>query len=189
MSNSLLNIQVALDPDAATVAGRISNSQEKTLELAAILQDIACGIVKGKVMGHVEHTATAAAQTIAFDSSAGSDGDTITIGDIVFTVRSSPEINPIYGEYLLYADDDDSQGEDFAAAWNAHPDARHLGIAVNSSGTVTITLREGGTFGNLLSLATSNASFATLGAAVFAAGAAGTTQLDVFVDSKFTRLL
>jgi hypothetical protein len=96
---------------------------------------------------------------------------------------------PQSGEFLLYADDDDAQGEDFAAAWNSHPVARHIGTAVNSSGVVTITMLEGGTLGNQAALATSNSDFAAVGAAAFAGGAAGTTALQLTCDPNATNIL
>lgn len=188
-SASHVNVKIALNDDYVRTTDRFTRSNNKADVIVDLIRGIQRGAISGKVLYHVEHTTTKAAQTVTFDSSAGSSGDYITICGIVFTVRSSPSYDPRKGEFLLYADDDDAQGEDFASAWNAHPVARHIGTAVNSSGVVTITMLEGGTLGNQGTLSTSNASFAAVGAATFASGAAGTTVVQLAVDPNAVTIL
>lgn len=189
MSNTLINVKIGMEDDNVAVDDRLTRSNNPALEVAHIIENIASGIEKGKVLLHVEHTETAAAQTITFDSSEGTDGDTLTICGIVFTVRSAPSLQPQKGEYLLYADSDTAQAVAFVAAWNAHPTARYLASAANAAAVVTLTTREGGTLMNQGTLVTSVAGFAALGAATFAAGAAGTTVYELVPDPEACSIL
>lgn len=188
-STTEVNVKIALTDNYTNVVGRFTRANDKTGLILQMIDNIRRGLERGKVLYDVEHTVTEAAQTVTFDSSEGSDGDYQTICGIVFTAKDSPSYDPRCGEYLLYADDDDAQGEEFAAAWNAHPVARLIGSAANSSGTVTITTREGGTMMNVGTLATSNASFAAVGGANFASGAAGTVVVSLAADPKAANIL
>lgn len=188
-STTEINVKIGLTDNYTNIVGRFTRANDKTGLILQIIDNIRRGLERGKVLYDVEHTVTAAAQTVLFDSSDGSDGDTVTINGIVFTAKDSPSYDPRCGEFLLYADDDDAQGEDFAAAFNCHPIARLIGEAVNSSGTVTITTHEGGTLMNVGTLAASNADFATVGGANFASGAAGTVVVSLVADPKAANIL
>ena len=177
-----INIKLALNDSVATVVSAMQNQGEPWRKIVEYLESIATGILGGKLIYNVEHTATAATQTIAFDSSAGADGATITIGGFVFTAKSSPSLDPIKGEFLLYADSDTAQAVAFKVAWNSHPVARHLALATNVTSTVTLTLFEGGALGNQIDCSVSTALFSALGAATFANGAAGTNSIQLTVD-------
>lgn len=181
-----INVKICLEDSYTDVTAYFTRSSgnEPVKKIREILKRIQLGSMSGKVFYHVEHTTTEAAQTITFDSSAGSDGDTLTINGIVFTAKDTPSNRAEHGEYLLYADSDTAQAVAFKNAWNAHPVARLFGTAANASEVVTITTREGGTLFNQGTLVTSNASFAAVGAATFASGAAGTTVVQLNADPK-----
>ena len=189
MSNTILNVKIGLDEDNVAVIARLNATNNPAAKVARIIDGIIGGTTKGKVLLHVEHTETVAAQTITFDSSEGTDGDTLTICGIVFTVRTAPSLQPQKGEYLLYADSDTAQAVAFVAAWNAHPVARFLAVAANAVAVVTLTTIEGGTLMNQGTLVTSVAGFAAVGAATFAAGAAGTTVYELTPDPKACSIL
>jgi len=184
-----INIKLALNDSAATVLSAMLNQGDPWRKVVEYIESIATGIVGGKLIYNIEHTATPATQTIAFDSSAGTDGDTITIGEFIFTAKDSPSLDPVLGEFLLYADSDTAQAVAFKNAWNSHPVARHLALATNVTSTVTLTAHDGGVLLNQINCAVSTALFSTLGAATFANGAAGTNSLDPTVDTGCCSIL
>lgn len=178
-----LTILLALqeNPDAAQ---DMINPDNVAQSLVNMIHAIKSGTLPGKIIYHIDEAdGTAAAQTVAFTQANGDAGDTVTICGVVFTVATTPSADPWDGEFAAETDDD-TTGENFATAFNAHPALKGLATAANSSGTVTITMTNKGVHGNLGTLAASDATFAAVGAAAFASGAAGTVQKVLAVDQR-----
>lgn len=136
----------------------------------ALIKQIMRGVVQGHVVLQLDaEDATAATNTAAFTFASGADGDTVTVLGVVFTARTSPSTEPLNREFALSTDDDTTSAA-FAAAINAYEPFRNLITAANSSGTTTLTSSVGGAFMNFGTLATSNASFVTVGGANFSSG-------------------
>jgi hypothetical protein len=131
--------------------------------------------------------------TITF-SDVPTDGDTITVGDDTYTMRST--INASYD--VLIGTDADECGRNLAAAINDDPDAG-LGTtlyptgtlksrsvsASNSSGTVTVTALARGTLGNSIVLS-ENASNCTVSGATLSGGTDGPSGLTDYESGKRT---
>lgn len=178
-----VNVKVALEESYLTTQERFNDSANPARELINIIESVIGGHLSGKVIVHVDQAngSTAASEDITFDSSAGADGDTISVAGIVFTARTSPSVRADDGEFLLYADDDTNQAVAFKNAVLRHPKARHLVTASNASEVATVTAVEKGTMMNLIALVSSNASFAALGSAALNGGTASTKAVDVTV--------
>lgn len=191
MSNTHLNIQIALDPTqtpAATLKASLEATGEPFLEILDLINDIAVSGTQGKLLFHIDAgDGTAASQTIAWDGSDGVAGDTVTVAGIVLTAVSTYAY-PGSDQFTL-SSNDTTMAQNFDTCINSHPILRHLVTATNVTSTTTLTAVEGGTFGNLITLATSNTDLATLGGAVFASGAAGTKTKDVTVDMECTNIV
>lgn len=185
-SNSHINICLALSDTAAQVTAKLTNNNPE-LTLLELIQSVASGMSKGKLLFHVDAAdGVKAAQTIVWSGKDGVAGNTVTVGDVVLTATA--DYAPSGGSYFTLSSDDTTQAENFDRIVNTHPVLSKIVSAANDKATTTLTLVEGGTFGNLLSLATSNTALATLGAATFASGAAGTKSMDVNVAMQCANL-
>lgn len=150
------------DP-AASIANRVlkkpDQAREGCVALAAYLESIAAGSYDAKVFVALAgaNTGTAATGTIVCTQANASDGDTVTIGSTVLTVRTSPSTDPKLGEFAPGASDT-ACGDNLAAAINAHPAFKGFLTAANVTGTVTLTMTDKGLHGNLLNFSTSDAT-------------------------------
>jgi hypothetical protein len=179
-----INLLIALSENPDSVEGMI-NPDNVVQSLINILRMVKAGTMSGKVLYYIDEAdGTAAAQTVTFTQANATEGETVTVCGVVFTamVASTPSSDPADGEFSAVTDDD-TCGENFATAFNAHPKLKGLATAANSSGTVTITMANKGVFGNNGTLSETG-DLAAVGAATFASGAVGTEQEPVTVDQR-----
>lgn len=129
---------------------------------------LAGGLKIGHVRVNLEAGASSdrASQTIVCDNGSISNGDTLTIGGVVLTVAASPANESEWTEGA----DSDASAVALAACINAHSELKGYLIASVVDATVTVTFWAPGRLGNLITLATSDASAFTLGGAVLAGG-------------------
>lgn len=182
-SESHITILVALNDNEENVKKRLENCFSATQEIEDILRSIRTGHMRGSVQFHVDEAdGTAATETIAWDGSDGSDGDTVVVCGVTLTARTTADPDPIKGEFAL-SDNDTTQAENFDACVNAHPRLRGLLTSDNSTNTSTLTMTQKGVHGNLGKITVSNSDLATLGnSGVFQNGAAGTQEKDLTID-------
>lgn len=184
MADSVMTIVVVGSDDdpAQSVEDRVKREVENPrmgiVELANYLHSIASGMRPGKVLWHMDQgNGTAASQTVTCSQSSASDGDTLTICGVTLTVASSPSSDPADGE-LASGSSDTELGDNLVAAIEAHPKLKHLVSASNSSGTVTVTMKDRHQAGNLGTLSETGSGF-SVGDPNFASGAAGTVQVQL----------
>lgn len=184
MADSVLTVVVVGSDDdpAQSVEDRIKrqvdNPRMGIVELANYLNTIASGMRAGKVLMHLDQgDGTAASQTVTCSQSGSSDGDTLTLCGVTLTVASSPSSDPADGE-LSAGSTDTEFGDNLVEAIEAHPKLKHLVSASNSSGTVTVTMKDKHQLGNVGTLSETGSGF-TVGGANFASGAAGTVQVEL----------
>lgn len=166
------------DPAASVASRHVGpyDSPERSIEL---LRAYLARCLSGQVPGSKVHVfqdkgdGTQAAGAVACTQANATAGDTVTVAGVVFTVRASPSTDPALGEFAAGADDT-ACGANFAAAVNAHPRLKGMLTAVNAAGTVTLTAVDKGLFGNLIKMATSDAT--AFGLTQFTSGAIGTVQ-------------
>ncbi len=186
-ANTHINIIITTEEDPDAVERQLYIDASPLQAIMHYIGLIASGVVRGNFIYQIDEAdGTQATETYAFTYASGADGDTVTLGNVVFTARTSPSSDPMAGEFALSTDDDTTSAA-FAAAVNVHPRIRGILTAANSSGTTTCTMVPGGVFGNLMTSSVSNASFVTLGnSGVFSSGAAGTEQRapEIDVDSR-----
>lgn len=183
--NSRLTVVIGLEDGPDSVEDRIFDvGSSPTLNLIDVLTALARGDESGRVMMMLdENDATAASGTVTMDASEGSDGDTITVCGVVFTARTTPSADPRLGEFKLDAASDNNTASYFSAAVNAHFMFKGLLAATTSTNVSTLTLSLGGAYGLFATLATDNASLATLSGANFTSGDEdGTLQHNLEID-------
>jgi hypothetical protein len=174
---------IALNDNPANVKHRLERGDSPVDEIMTVMQAIRGGTERGRILFAVDQAnGTAATNTITWDGSDGDDGDTVTVCGVVLTARTSPSTQPADGEFAL-STNDTTQAENFDACVNAHPRLRGVCTSDNVTNVSTITMANGGITGNLGTLATTNTDFATLGAASFSGGAAGTKTKDLTIDT------
>lgn len=181
MADSLINITIGLHEIPATVAERClrtaeaGNTRLAAGLLGAELMAIANGSRDGKFSARVDSvTRGAASQTIAMTQASATVGDKIYIegpgvGRFTLTAATSP--TAANGEYAIITSDD-ATGASLAAAINALPGLKTRFTAVNSSGTVTVTAVELGTWAHAWTLRknVTTGGAVTLGGATFSGG-------------------
>lgn len=124
----------------------------------------------------------AATGTITFSSTGPADGETVQIGDQVYTFRNTPadpydvDINATPttqgANFAAAVNNGAGEGTAYGTGTEAHPDVS----ASNSSGTVTITAKIEGTAGNAISLAEDATNTAKSG--TFLTGGTGTSYIE-----------
>lgn len=185
MADSLLQITVALHEDPATVAERVlrTSGDENSLDgLQRIVRELGGLAARtAKVITRVDSvTRGVASQTVVVES------DDTVAGDILYiTVPGRPRIAltavdtaaevtaaPATGLWSLETATDTAQAQSLRDAIKAHPGLRPFITASESSGTVTISTVEGGTWGNgiLIEKAVTTSGALTLGAATLTGG-------------------
>ena len=171
MADSLLNITIGMHEIPASVTERFlatsgnAHSLEGLTRLSRELGNFAAKDVK--VLARVDSaTRGAAAGTLVADESDATTGDTLGIyipgrGETLLTVvASSPDYAA--GEVDGSAATDTLFGDEFVAAIQGHPELKDTFSAVNSTGTVTVTCLNPGSWGNDIifgETATSNSPF------------------------------
>lgn len=177
-----ITLVLALNDDYVFINDIISRGQLPYHEISDLIDDVAGGLRRGKLLYHIDRADGAqATNDVTFTAASGVDGDTVTVCGIVLTARTSPSLDVAKGEFGIGATDTET-AVNFKNAVNSHPLLDGLVSAANTAGVVDLTITEGGLHGNLGTLATSNAVFAAVGAATFASGAAGTKVKDLTVD-------
>lgn len=124
----------------------------------------------------------AATQTITFTSTGPSDGDTVSIGDVVYTFKNTPvapydvDINSTpttqAGNLVAAINAGAGAGTTYGTGTVVHPDVS----ANNSSGVVTVTAKVEGTAGNAIAVA-EDADNTAVGGALLAGGT-GTSYIE-----------
>lgn len=141
--------------------------------LKDLLNRLEVGLEVGKIHVQVDKAdGTQASGTIACTQASAVQGDTVTIGDCVFTVRTTPSTSPGKGEFEAITSDT-VMGDALAAAINAHPKLKGRGTATNSGGTVTVLMTDKGLFGNANRMTETGSSMVVTNATN---GALGTQQ-------------
>ena len=149
------------DP-AASIAQRVIRNADQPRDgivcLGNFLHAIAGGSYDAKVFVALagSDTGTAGTGTIAC-TRANASGDTVTIGNVVFTETTSPSAIANLGQFARGADDT-ACGANLAAAINAHPSLKGFLTAAAVTGTVTLTMVDKGLHANLLNFSTSDAT-------------------------------
>lgn len=182
-SETHVTVLIALNDNPESVAKKLTDTHCPTQAIEQLMCSVRKGLLRGSVQFHIDEAdGTAASETIAWDGSDGSDGDTVTLLGVVLTARTTPDPRPELGEFAL-SDNDTTQAENFDACVNAHPKLRGLVTSANSTNTSTMTMVEKGVHGNLGVVAVSNTDLCTLGnSGVFQSGAAGTQEKNLTID-------
>jgi hypothetical protein len=184
-AESHITVLIALNDNPSNVQYRLEKAGSATQEICKILQSIRSGLLRGSVQYHIDQAdGTAASETIAWDGSDGSDGDTVGLCGVTLTAKTTASADPAEGEFAL-STNDTTQAENFDACVNAHPLLRGLCTSDNSTNTSTITMTQKGVHGNLGKITVSNTDLCTLGnSGVFQSGAAGTQEKDLTIDTR-----
>jgi hypothetical protein len=187
------NVALFFFGEASTVTQITSSAQNETLEDVIAGHSYKLGISASNPTGYfgisqagfnvslAGQTLVAATGTLTF-SGTGTDGDTITIGDITYTLRATPAAAYDVDIGATASDTGDNleaaimgtgtPGTEYGIGTVAHPDVS----ASNTTGTVTVTALVTGTAGN--SIATSEVgSGASWGGATLSAGT-GTSYIE-----------
>lgn len=172
MADSLLNITVGLHEAPATVTERVLAVSENASGrdgLAKLVRELGGLTTKdAKVTARVDSmTRAAAAGTCVADVTDCTEGDTLDIlvpnyGTWTITVTDGTNDYP-NGQVDLNDASDSAFGDSIAACFNQMPGLKDILSASNSSGTVTVTARQPGTWGNSIvftETASSNSPFA-----------------------------
>jgi hypothetical protein len=178
-----VTIILALETSPKSVEEMI-NPDNVSHGLVNLINGIHASTVPGKILYHIDKAdGTAASRHVVFTQASAVEGNTTTICGVVFTamVATAPSTNPEMGQYSAITSNTVC-GDNFVAAFNAHPAIKGLATATNSSGDVTITMATKGVHGNLGTLAASNAAYSAVAGAAFTSGAAGTVQKVLAVD-------
>lgn len=106
------------------------------------------------------------------------DGDTITVGGVVFTAKASGAT----GDQFNIGADATADAAALVAAFNASTtnNIAQFVTASNVAGVVTFTARLPGAIGNIITLATNDATAFTLSAATLVGGSTGTANGNTF---------
>jgi phage tail sheath gpL-like len=168
MATLTLNIQVN-SADAKEYAA--SEQPQRCLGNAArLLQGLASGNVIGSVdVQRSSSDPVAATGTLTITNASVAANDTVTIGGIVLTAKSSGAS----GAQFNIGADATATGDNLVAAIAAHATLGKVLTAANAAGTVTVTCNEKGLVGNLIGLASSNGTGIAVSASTLASGAGG----------------
>lgn len=130
-----------------------SGQHRRCLTNAGIyLKGLASGALLGTVDVYTDDTDPVAASIdVTLDFSAFTDGDTITIGGVTFTAKSSGAT----GDQFDIDTDDATTAENFKAAVNASSSINEIIAATRSAAVVTLTALLKGEIGNFLTVADS----------------------------------
>lgn len=188
MADSLIQITLALHEEPATVAERaLRESSSGNARIAAKLLGeellaMASGVRDGKLVARVDSvTRGAASQTVTVESDHAAADDYLRIKiprrqvsvDLV-AVATDAEVAaaPATGLWSIETATDTAQAQSLRDAINTHPILHHYITASESSGVVTITARDLGTWAHEIALADGavHADALVLGGSVLAGG-------------------
>lgn len=171
MADTLINLTIGMLELPATVTERLlatSGNTHSQEGIARIFRELGNVVAKDvKILARVDSaTRGAAAGSLVADESDATTGDELAIvipgrkTVILEVVASSPTYSA--GEVDGSAASDTLFGDEFVAAFQAHPELKDTFSASNSSGTVTITCLNLGSWGNSITFTedvTSNSPF------------------------------
>jgi len=168
-------INVCIKSDLSGLGEVVQDSSSDAEGLRALINYLeACASGCGEASIDVQTSASdpvAAAGTVTCASI--SADDTVTVGSVTFTAKSSPA-----GETQFEIDgDDDADATALGAAINAHSTLSKVVVATVADNVVTVTSRVKGVVGNHLVLDSSNGT--RLAVTEFAGGTGGATTTAV----------
>lgn len=119
-------------------------------DLINLLAMVASGAEAGRVYVAVDNPSggTAGTFTVTCTQANATNGETVTVLGVTFTLVTTASADPRSGQIEAGADDTE-MGDNLAAAINAHPLLKPVISAANAAGVVTCTFRDKGLFGNL----------------------------------------
>lgn len=169
--SATLTYVISLDKDQETSELQPSGNRmrNKALNNAEnIIRGIKSGSLQGSVDVHyVAASPVAASASVAITHANVTNGDTVTIGNVVITAATSGNGTTSW----TIGANATADGVAMAACINANTTLNKIVSASAASGTVTITSLVKGVIGNALALTTSDAT--AFGLAAFASGAGG----------------
>ena len=125
-----------------------------------LLSRIAAGNEQARVYVAADDAAgTAATGTVACTQANATVGETCVVCGVTFTIKAAASSNPRDG-YVVAGASDTTFGDALAACINAHPLLQDMCSAANAAGTVTVTFKDKGLFGNLALFAETGDAFA-----------------------------
>lgn len=144
--------------------------------LRDLLAKCQMGAVDSNVLSFVASgSPTAAAGTAAFVQINVAAEDTVTVCGVVFTAKAAPSTRAQDAQFANITSDT-AVAASFAAAVNAHPKLKQFLLATAAVGTVTLTMLQGGIFGNNMLLAKSSVGVTVTQPASATPGTAGTAR-------------
>lgn len=165
MASLVISVKVNKDTSDFKKAGQPHTNMRKILNL---LEGLDSGALQGSIDLHSSSDdPVAATASVAITHANVTNGDTVTIANVVITAATSGNGT---SSWTIGADAT-ADATAMAACINANTTLSKIVSASAASGTVTLTVLQKGVIGNGLGLATSDATAFTLTA--FASGAGG----------------
>jgi hypothetical protein len=130
--------------------------------LAAFLERVLGGTEPARVYCAIDNPSggTAGTATIACTVANYTAGETLTINGVVFTIAAAYSSDPSTAlTQLIGGASDTAAGAELVTKIHNHPRLKGMYTAVNAAGTVTITTKDKGLFGNLSVLAETGDAF------------------------------
>jgi phage tail sheath gpL-like len=170
-----LNIQIKATSADASKYATTGKEHESLSKAIALLHGLQSGILSGAVTMAVSASdPVAASGTVTCASVA--DADTVTVGKIVLTAKTSPSGAAQWARGVSNTAD----AAALAACINAHTTLNKLVSATSSGAVVTITTNAKGTIGNQVGLSSSSGTtLAVTGSGYLTSGTGGAETVPV----------
>ena len=174
--SSVAVVTFTVSDSAAALVARLNRPgrHEAALSLADLCNAIASGAVNGKIEVAANAVAASGAEIEVTYANVDAE-DTVSIGGVVLTAKASGANGTTQFDKET---DATVTAENLAACINANTTLSPQVTAVAASGTVTLTAVHEGAAGNLIVLATSDAT--AFGLTQFSGGSDGTTSSHSF---------